>query len=160
MALQTPIINGRRYGFSSIDLAVNGLPVLGRSFTGLSYSDTVQRGEVRGGSPLPLGHTRGDYSAEGSLEMPKEEFDIFLSAITLGGTLGYYEASFELTASYSEFLSPGTPLMVDHLNGCKLNGTAQDYQRGPEGLIVRVPLYVHYLILNGKMPYGPDVLVR
>lgn len=159
MALQPPIINGKRYGFSSILPMVNGLPKLGRTFTGIDYSDNVERGEVRAGSPLPIGHTRGDYKAEGSLEMPKEEFDLFLTDITQGGALGYFEASFELTLEYSELLS-GSPIIVDHLNGCKLNGTAQSYQRGPEGLVVRVPLYVHYLVLNGKMPFGPDVLVR
>jgi hypothetical protein len=160
MALQAPIINGKRYGFSSLLLHVNGLPRLGRTFTGVHYSDNVERGEVRAGSPIPLGHTRGDYKAEGSLEMPKEEFDLFLADITQSGALGYLEASFELTAEYSELLSPSSPLIVDHMNGCKLNGTAQEYGRGPEGLIVRLPLYIHYLVLNGKMPFGPDVLVR
>jgi hypothetical protein len=158
--LQAPIINGKRFGFSSLTPHVNGLPILGRTFTGISYSDNVERGEVRAGSPLPLGHTRGDYKAEGSLEMPKEEFDLFLTAITLNGLIGYYEASFEMTMEYSELLSPGSPVLVDHANGCKLNGTGQEYSRGPEGLVVRVPLYIHYLILNGKMPFGPDVLVR
>jgi hypothetical protein len=160
MALQPPIINGKRFAFASILPMINGLPKLGRTFTGIDYSDNVERGEVRAGSPLPIGHTRGDYKAEGSLEMPKEEFDAFLTDITQGGALGYLEASFELSMEYSEKLAPGSPIIVDHAFGCKLNGTGQSYQAGPAGLVVRVPLYIHYLILNGKAPFGPDVLVR
>lgn len=160
MSLQSPIINGRRFGYSSLTAMVNGLPILGQTFTAVNYRDNVERGEVRAGSPLPLGHTRGDYKADGDLEMPKEEFDTFLNAITLGGALGYYEASFELTVAYQEVLSPGTPTIIDHLNGCKLNGTEQSHQRGPDGLVVRVPLYIHMLTLNGKRPFGPDVLAR
>lgn len=157
MALQAPLINGRRYDFASVETAVNGLPVLGRTITALDYSDSVQRGIVRAGSPLPIGYTRGEYSAEGSIEMPREEYPLFLSAITANSPLGIYEVSFELTVAYAEL---GQALQVDNLNGVRLNGAAQTLQRGPEGLVVRCPLLIHLVVWNGKLPLSPDVIVR
>jgi hypothetical protein len=149
MPLEVPLINRNRYDFASIEAMVNGLPVLGRTFKAIEYSDSVQRGVVRAGGRLPLGLTGGEYTAEGSLEMPKEEFDIFLGVITQGGARGYLDAPFEMSVTYAELLGP---LMVDHLYGCRINGTSQSHQTGPDGLVVRVPLYIQMLILNGKRP--------
>jgi hypothetical protein len=134
------------------------VPILGRTFTGISYSENITRGEVRAGGPLPIGYTRGEYKAEGSLEMPKEEFELFLAGILAASpALGRFDVVFELSVSYQEL---GGPLIVDDLNGCRLNGTEQSYQRGPEGLLVKVPLHVHALILNGSTPFSADVMIR
>jgi hypothetical protein len=155
--IQPPLINGQRLAFASIEPAVNGLPILGRAFTSIDYSDAIARGVVRGAGPLPIGFTRGDYSAEGSLEIPKEEEDLFLAAITANTGRGFLEVSFEVQVSYGGLFEQ---LSVDHLHGCRLNGTGQSHQRGPDGLVVRFPLYIHYIVHNGRMPLSPDVLVR
>jgi hypothetical protein len=158
MGLQVPIINGKRYDYASILTMVNGLPKLGRTITSIEYSDSIQRGVVRAGARLPIGYTGGEYSAEGSIEMPIEERDIFLAEIASGGIArGRYDAAFELTVSFAEL---GQRTIVDQLNGCRLNGTEQTFQRGPEGLVVRFPISIHLLILNGSLPFSGDQLAR
>lgn len=162
MPLAVPIVNGRRYDFTSVEIAINGIPIMGRAVSSISYSDSLEPGVVRGGSALPLGLTRGEYSAEATLEMPKEEADRFLGALSVaaGGQLstGYLEARFEVDVSYAE--NAFAVLQTDHLNGCRLRRVDESHARGADGLTVRFECFVQYVTRNGKMPLGPDAMIR
>jgi hypothetical protein len=158
MPLAVPIINGQRYDFTSVQIMVNGVPIVGRAPSSINYSDTLEPGVVRGGSALPLGLTRGEYSAEATLELPKEESDTLITALaatTLGA--GYMEARFEISVAYAEILGR---TQVDQLNGCRVRRVDESHARGAEGLTVRFELFVQAIIRNGKPPLGIASMIR
>jgi hypothetical protein len=72
-----PLVNGTRYDWSSAGFKMGGADEYG--FKEISYTDTIDRGEVRGVGPQVIGHTRGEYKAEGSFVMLKEEFDAWVA---------------------------------------------------------------------------------
>lgn len=158
MPLAVPIVNGRRYDHTSIELAVNGLPIIGRSPKSVAYRESKKIGIVRGFASLPLGTTRGDYEGSGSLEIPKEEFDLFLLGITQGGVNGYLDAKFELSVSYADFLAP---LQTDHLNGCQITDIDETHGGGGgDGLTVKCDMFIQAIIRNGKAPLSLDAMIR
>jgi hypothetical protein len=155
-------VNGRRFDYTSILAKVDGLPLVGRAFTSVNYDDGLEPGVVTAGSPLPLGLTRGVYKAQGSLELPKEEADLFITAlaVTAGGTgsvNGYMEARFELTVEYAEALGK---TQIDHLNGCRVTHVSDAHAKGGEGLVTKFDLFIQYIVRNGKFPLGLDAMIK
>lgn len=173
MPLALPLVNGRRFDFSSVEVKTNGASIVGRAVSSINYSDTLEPGVVRGGSPLPLGLTRGEYTAEASMEMPKEESVLFLAALVaqatgaaalLGATgsaipQGYMEVRFEIDVAYAESMLAAA-IQVDHLNGCRIKSVSDSHARGADGLMVRLDMFVQYIVRNGLMPMGVDVMVK
>jgi hypothetical protein len=162
MGLAVPIINGRRYDYTAIDILIDGLPVLGRAPSSISYDHSLKPGIVKGGSPLPLGLTRGDYEASATIEMPKEEADTFRTLLAAtsagaGSAGGYMEARFEMTVAFAEL---GGPMQIDHLNGCRVTHDSESHSKGGDGLTVKFELFVQYIIKNGKMPLGVDAMIK
>lgn len=162
MGLAVPIVNGRRYDFTSIDIAIDGIPILGRAPSSITYRDSLEPGVVRGGSALPLGLTRGEYTAEMTLEMPKEESTTFLKALaaTAGGAGsagGFMEARFEVTVSYAEGFGK---TQTDRLNGCRVKSVDETHAKGPDGLTVKFECFVQYIMRDGLMPLGVDAMLR
>lgn len=132
MAVQ-PLINGRRYSFSSIEVDVNG-----RKYTGvksISYNDGLDPGMARGTSPIPLGHTEGDYEAEASMTMFRAEFDTMLSQ--LGD--GYGEVSFPITATYA---AQGQPTVTDRLPAVRIKKVTNSNEQGNDPTEVELELVV------------------
>jgi hypothetical protein len=158
MPLIQPLVNGYRYDFTSIELVFDGFPVIGDGFSSISYDDTNEPGVVGGASAMALGLTPGTYSAEGEIEMLKEEEDELLNVlVTLGGG-GIYDARFGMNIGYAEVNSPAR---IDELVGCRLKKISYQHQRGGnDGLKVRHGLYVQYIIRNGKLPLSPLRMAR
>jgi hypothetical protein len=158
MSIIQPLVNGYRYDFASIELLVDGVPVVGDGFSSISYDDTNEPGVVGGASAMALGLTPGTYSAEGEVEFLKEEEDEFLGVLVSAGAGGIYEARFLVNVGYAE---AGAPVRVDQLVGCRLKKISDAHQRGGnDGLKVRHGLYIQYIIRNGKMPLSPLRMAR
>lgn len=158
MALAVPIVNGRRYDFSSLEVLTDGIPILGRAYKSVGYRESKKPGSVRGNSAIRLGRTRGPYEASGEIEIPKEELDLFLTSITGGGVIGYLEAVFEITVAYADL---NAPLIVDHLNGCQITDIDETHASGGDGgLVARCSLDIQALIRNGKLPLSADAMLR
>ncbi len=170
MPLALPLVNGRRFDFSSVLVMMNTIPCVGRSITAINYEDALTPGQVRGGHPMVLGLTRGDYDANASMEMPKEESDLFLNWIIAQGTAaglmqgsvppGFMEVRFEIMVAYAESLI-SSAIQTDELNGCRIVRVSDAHQRGGgAGLSVRFDLFVQHILRNGKAPMGIDALIR
>jgi hypothetical protein len=162
MGLAVPIVNGRRYDFTSVEISINGVPLVGRAISSINDSDTLEPGVVRGGSALPLGLTRGEYSAEMSLEMPKEESRMFLAALAAtslgtGSALGYMESRFEVSVAYAEGFGQ---TQTDRLNGCRVKRVDESHARGSDGLTVRFECFVQYVNRDGLSPLGVDAMIK
>ena len=92
-----PLINGNKYDWSSIEIDLGDAGI----FTGvkeLTFTHSLEPGEVRGTRAELLGRTRGEYSAEGTIVVWAEEYAEIITA--LGD--GFMELSFSISATYSD----------------------------------------------------------
>ena len=138
-----PMLNGVRFDWSSVEIKINGKPpIIG--VKALSYKHTLDPGEVFGTSAQLLGRTRGQYKAEGSIELYKAEYHLLIAY--LGN--GYLEKSFEITTHYDE----AGLVLTDNLKGVRLKGADNSHQQGNEALTVKSDLSIMYLIENGVAP--------
>ena len=135
-----PLIRGLRYDYSSVDINVNGRGVTG--VTEIEYSHKLEPGKVRGTSAQVLGRTRGQYEAEGSFTMPKQEADELRAALGAG----YMERSFDVVVHYAE---RGQPLSTDRLVACRIKSESNSHKEGSDALAVKFDLDVIALISNG-----------
>lgn len=138
-----PLINGYRQDWSSVKAKLGGANLTG--IKEITYSHTIDRGEVRGQGPQIMGYTRGEYKAEGSITFLKEEYDDLV--VKLGD--GYMEAIFDISVSYG---ATGGPVSTDQLVGCRLGKAEKSPSQGTDGLEVSCDLHILYIIENGKKP--------
>jgi hypothetical protein len=62
-----PLINGRRYQFASIEMAIlkpNGSSEIFIEFNSITYADGLDISFVRGTNQAPIGWTDGEYEAD------------------------------------------------------------------------------------------------
>jgi hypothetical protein len=138
-----PLVNGTRYDWSSAGFKMGGADEYG--FKEISYTDTIDRGEVRGVGPQVIGHTRGEYKAEGSFVMLKEEFDAWVAKTGDG----WMETKFDISVSYA---AAGAPTVTDQIVGCAIAKVETNPSNGTDPLEVSCDLTVTYIIRNGKKP--------
>jgi hypothetical protein len=141
--VDTPLINGNRYSFASIELNVAGRRFIG--FSEINYSDNLEPGEVRGAHAQPLGHTQGDYSSEASITMYEEEFNELLDV--LGDN--FRSARFSVVVSYAD---EGQKVVTDEIVGCHIGQIEKSRSQGTDGLGVPVTLHPHFIKWNGRNP--------
>jgi hypothetical protein len=149
--LPAPFVNGNRYDYSSVEIQIDGLPILGQEITAISYKHTLKPDGVYGTSPEKLGRTRGRYEAEGTLEINKEAYATLIMALSMDPQFGYMEKSFGATVSYQDV---NGPLITDDLTGCRLTEDEDSHKSGPEGLTVRCSLDILRITRNGFSPFG------
>lgn len=147
MATQ-PLINGNLYSFASIEIDVRGRKIKG--IKDLSYDDGLDPGMARGTSPIPLGHTQGDYEANASLEMFRKDFDEL--AALLGD--GFGEVEFPITVTYA---SRGMPTVTDRLPAVRIKKVDNSNSQGNDPTAVKIELAVLApIVRNGKMLVSRD----
>ncbi len=171
MAIQTvqyPSINGLYPDFSSVEFSVPGYPstppyggVL--SIQSIDYSDSLEAGELRGAAPQLLARTRGKYTAEGKIKLPKIEADGMLQVMSqagaaLGRPMGYLEyGALTITVPYYEPSISATPI-VDSLIGFRFKKPADARKTGQDPLMVDLDFSLFMLVRNGKYPFDPATL--
>ncbi len=138
-----PLVNGHRYDWSSASFKMAGASEFG--FKEISYTDTIDRGEVRAVGPQVIGYTRGEYKAEGSFVMLKAEFDAWVAKTGDG----WMESQFDLSVSYA---AVGSPTVTDEIVGCSIAKVETNPSNGTDALEVSCDLTVTYIIRNGKKP--------
>jgi hypothetical protein len=138
---QYPLVNGKRYDFSSITLQLPNGKMLG--FKEVTYSVKLEPGEVRGAHPQILGRTRGNYTAEGSLTVFRQEADEIRTA--LGD--GYMEKEFDITVTYGE---DGQPTVTDILKACRIVNDDASRSQGQDPLEEKLDLSILSVRKNGK----------
>lgn len=138
-----PLINGVRYDFSSIEARIAGQLFLG--FKEISYNETLEPGEVRGTSAQLLARTRGEYKAEGSVTLFKQEWAELLAL--LGN--GYLEVVFPIVVHYAD---TAMPVITDNLVGVRLKGGDNAHSQGTDPLVVKSDLHIMYIKQAGLKP--------
>jgi hypothetical protein len=152
-ALQTGrVINGTIYSYSSIVIAISGKTRTG--VTEISYSDSLEPGELHGTSPYTLGRTRGMYKAEASFTVSKLDFEqIKLDLVALGQG-GYGEATFVITVVYRE--NSAGLLITDTIEGCRVMKEENSHSSGSaDALVTKVDLSIDRIRWNGLYKIAP-----
>lgn len=144
----TPIINGSRYGWASVELAQEGVDQ--PEFTELSYSAMQEVGDVRGKGTRIRGTTPGESSCEGSVTLTLGQAAIFEAALGAG----FMKKKFALTVSYSEAAEGA--VITDELFGCQITNRTVNPQQGTDPITVSYDLHILRMKLNGLDPHGDD----
>lgn len=149
MAIERPIVNGRKYDYSSIEVSILRDGAAAEVFleiNSIEYDDTIEEALMYGTNPAPIGRTRGVYNpGEATLTMSKQSQAVLFDA--LGD--GYYEAQIKIMVKYSD---AGLPIVTDTLEQCRLIGGAVSHSQGPDPLMVPVKLKPMIVKRNGKTP--------
>jgi len=139
-----PLINGTKHDWSSIEVDLGDAGI----FTGISeltYSDTLEPGIVRGASPQKLARTRGEYNAEGSMNLWLQDAREFMDSLGPG----FKEVVFNITAMYS---AVGSEVVTDRLIGCRITSTESGGSQGPDPIGTTFGLDIIRIEWNGVDP--------
>lgn len=139
------IINGKQFDYSSIEIVVDKVPHAG--VKSISYSHQLDPGEGRGTRSQIVLRSRGKYSAEGSIEIYKYEFQTIISALGALGVRGFMEYAFDINIHYSEL---GMPMITDNLLGCRIKKAADS--PGEDGGLLTVKCDLHILQVIPGVP--------
>lgn len=139
-----PKVNGVRFGWSSIELKLNGKPYVG--VKSVNYSEKLEPTKIFGLAAQPIGRTRGEYSAEGSLEMYKAEAEALKDDLAGKGN-GWGEVPFDVVIQFAEADEP--PITVE-LIGCRIKASDNSASQGGDPLVEKYDLDIMYVITNGR----------
>ena len=138
--IPSPLVNGNRYDYSSVQIQVNGFPLLGQEVVAVDYKHGLKPSSVFGSSPRKLGRTRGQYEADATLEITKESYGTLVAALSQNPLFGYMEASFQIDVVYQDVSHPTS--IQDTLLGCRIVEESEGHKASGDGLTVRVTLDV------------------
>ncbi|MFC5846737.1 hypothetical protein [Deinococcus petrolearius] len=143
-------IENPRITFARLTVTVGSTEILLRS---ISYSDSMERGDIEGNARMSLGVTDGMYRTdEGEIEVYADEFAVLMDAFGDG----FYEKSFDVSVAYEKIGS--STLTKDEVIGCRWTKRSSSNETGPDALTRSLsykPLYIRW---NGKNPLSkmPD----
>jgi hypothetical protein len=140
----TPLINGFLHEFASIEAKANGQIISG--FKELSYSHKKEPAKQHGSSAQPIGRTRGQYDAEGSITMYKR----FAQDLTNALGPGYMDVAFTITVNYQPDDLQG--IITDTLVGCLIKNDEDSHSEGTDALVTKYDLDIMYIKKGGKAP--------
>lgn len=152
MANERLFINGVVYDFSSIEINLDGTTYPAKS---INYKDSREAGKKRGNRSQIVGVTRGTVDAEGDLEMYENDYRQLLQQLAAKGK-GRLEATFNVTVVMAE---DGSPTSTDRLIGCHFKSNEFSRQEGSEALMVKLPLFVMQLLIDGVGPIDPKKFI-
>lgn len=138
-----PLLNGHRFSWASASFNIEDTELI--SIKELTYSHKLEPGDVRGTGPQKHGTTRGEYNAEGSMTLLREQWNELKSKL---GT-GYLEKRFTIVVSYAE---EGQPVQTDELVGCRITSVENKPAQGTDPLEVSLDLNITYIIEDGVEP--------
>lgn len=140
MALpQYPFVNGKRFDYSSIIIALNGKQYLG--VKEISYDLELKPGELWGTSAQKIGRTRGQAKPSGSMSVYREEMSDLIAFLqtTTGvaqAVLGFMEVSFPIMVLMQEGLQIQTDLLV----GARISKISNTFSASSDALMSKLDL--------------------
>jgi hypothetical protein len=116
-----------------------------RGIKAINFKDGLKPKFVRGTSVAPIGRTRGEYEASGSIELYIEEFKLLQFALTPGGA-GFMEIPFDITINYAILTSDAA--ITETLQACRITEADQSYSLSDEALVVKCSLSIMQVLRN------------
>jgi len=152
-SIQYPLINGRKYDHSSVEIQISTATVskLYMGVTSLEWSQTLEPGMIRGTRPEKIARTTGEHDSEGGFSLPLEDFAALVG--DLGN--GYMAIPFNIVANYSNEGQQNTKI---ELIGCRITGHDGGSEEGGDPALEEVSIDVMRIEINGVRPV-PGMLV-
>ncbi|MAX78904.1 MAG: hypothetical protein CL843_01865 [Crocinitomicaceae bacterium] len=135
MANETPLVNGTRHSWASVELNIMGRVVTG--VTEISYSDTQTKENIYGAGKYPVARGRGNYEATASITLLSYEVDAIQTAAGEGKRLQDIEP-FDIVVTY---LKEGQSELVTHyIRDCEFTNNAREMAQGDTSISVSLEL--------------------
>lgn len=140
--LDYPVVNSLVPDWSSVELRWEGYTLKG--IKSVAYNEKLDGQIVRGAGVVPMGTTRGQYEAGGSIEVYKE------SSLKMRKALGsgWGEKYCRTVVQYKEKNS-AAGLIKDELFGCRLKVRDASHSQGNDPLVEKFDLLIMYIVGNG-----------
>ncbi len=120
---------------------------MGRNFegiSGLSYNDTVTKENVRGAGKYPIGRSEGDYEAEASISLYKEEADTLRRSLPAGKRLQDI-APFDINVEYA---NKDGIITKDRIRNCEFTNDGVEVSQGDGIITTEYTLIVSHIEWN------------
>lgn len=137
-------VENNDFSFLSIILKIDGQEY---GVKGIDYSDSVERAKREANHPIPLGMTKGIYSAEASGELYQTDFKELSDRFKEK----FYEKAFSVIVQYAE---DGVDTITDELVGCRFKKREASRSRGADSNTVSFELDLLYIKWNGVDPFS------
>jgi hypothetical protein len=149
--LAYPLINGRTYSFSSLEIWAGRVPIPQVAFKSINYTDKLTPGVMRGTSPHKLARTRGEHDPTGDCEIYRLAFENLKLTLGVGG-IGFMETEFLILVQYAD---TGMPVIRDSLVGIRITEVAASNQSGTDPTAVKLTLDPMSILWNGVPGVSP-----
>lgn len=143
--LPYPLVSGFAFSYASVELKFTlptGLKIY-KGVKAINYKAPLEVQKIWGAHPEPYAQTVGKQDYEGDIELYLAEANDLQNS--LGG--GWSQIFFDTSVTYS---TPGYPMIVDLLRGCRLTNPEQGITMGStEGLTRKYTLNPMSIIYGG-----------
>lgn len=151
-----PTFNRKQAQHASIVLSIGGVPRFA-DFAEIAFSDTCEKAEARGASPIPMGRTDGEYKAQGSIGIFLTALPTFQAIVASFSPEGnsFYDAQFDIQAQVALRSAPGQPpipVQTFQLQSVSPTGIDFSSSAGNAVQMAKIALYVPMIIWNGYSP--------
>lgn len=138
------IINkfGSLQGWNNATVNIMGRDVEG--ITTLSYKDSEEIENIYGAGKYPVGRGSGNYQAEASISLLKEEYDAIQSALPPGKRLSDI-APFDITVEYA---LPDGRVLKDRIRNCQFTGRGVESNQNDKSMSYQSDLIVSHIEWN------------
>lgn len=135
-------INGATYGFSSIELVAATANI--SAFDEIEYTTELEPGIYRGNQTGPLVRTKGEGNHTGKLTLLKADANTILRALGQGAL----SVEFQIIVKYQ---TPGSPIITDVLNGCRITNAGNAHSGGGDALKVTFDLHIMQILYDSDL---------
>lgn len=144
MANETTIINkfGKLTGWNSVTVNLLGRDLEG--ITSLSYGGKTAKANAYGAGKYPIGRTEGNYEAEASLEVLKEETDALQLQLPAGRTLMDIDP-FPIVVEYE---LPDGKIMTDIIQNVEFTNNNTEVKNGDGSISKKLDLICSHIDYN------------
>lgn len=129
-------------GWNSVTVNLMGRDVEG--ITALSYNDSQQKENVYGAGSYPIGRSRGNYEAEASITLYKEEVDALKLAASPGRRLVDI-SPFDIVVEYE---NEGGILFKDVIRNCEFTNDGVEVSQADGTIATEYELIVSHIDWN------------
>lgn len=135
---KTPLINGRSYSWSDVQLSIGGVPVVG--ITNIEYDEEQAKEDNHGAGYNPVARGYGQRKASASITMYAEEVEALMDKAAGGSLLDY--GVFDITVQYMV----GAVIKTHVLKNAEFLKNGRRMASGDTKIEVELPLIISHII--------------
>jgi hypothetical protein len=151
---QYPLVNGFRYGWSSIEMKMligTGLTTVVVACESIDYDSKRTREKQWGFAVDPISKTQGEIDYTAKIKIYKSELNQILNKLASADPTGNYsfgDQMFGISVSYTDTTNPLSSLPItDFISGCTIDTLTHAMAKGPAAIAVEIdlqPLLIEY----------------